>query len=114
MIPPEWRTELLAVREIPGRGVCAIQRFIYTTGLLTNLSFNNLSYDYTARYCYPIATDALRALLEWDGQHDPPGDWIKEKVSGRTQCSLIDPPRRPGSQEQHAPLQRPAPIATLR
>jgi hypothetical protein len=83
-IPAEWQTEFLAVREIPGQGVCAIQRFIYTTGLLTNLTFDGAMYDYDARYCYPNATDALVDLQEWDGAYDPPGDWIKEKVSGRT------------------------------
>lgn len=69
MIPTIWQPEFLAVREIPGQGVCAVQRFIYTTGLLTNLSFNNLAYAYDARYCYEHTTDALVDLQAWDGQH---------------------------------------------
>lgn len=82
-LPEIWRDQFLAAREIPGLGLCAVQRFIYTTGLLTNLSFNGISYNYDARYCYPNATDALVDLQEWDGKGDPPGDWIKEKVSER-------------------------------
>ena len=42
-----------------------------------------MAYNYDARYCYPIERDALHDLREWDGKGDPPGDWIKEKVSER-------------------------------
>ena len=83
-IPETWQDCFLLTREIPGLGLCGVQRFIYSCGLLTNMRFDRLTYAYDARYCYPIARDALRDLLEWDGQGDPPGDWIKEKVTGRS------------------------------
>lgn len=82
-IPEMWRDEFLDVREIPGLGLCVVQRFMYTCGLLVNVRINGQSYDYDARYCYPNTRDALRDLQEWDGKGDPPGDWIKEKVSER-------------------------------
>lgn len=70
-------------REIPGQGLCGVQRFIFTTGLLTHLRFDSVSVDYAARYCYESHRDALEALATWDGKNDPPGDWIKEKVTDR-------------------------------
>lgn len=85
-LPEIWRKEFLLVREIPGHGLCGVQRFIYTAGLLTHLRFDAFTYDYDARYCYPIAADALRDLLQWDGTGDPPGEWIKEKVSERSKA----------------------------
>lgn len=73
----------LRVREVPGRGDCAVQRFIFTCGLLVGVKLDRACIDYTARYCYDSARDALRALETWDGKGDPPGLWIKEKVSER-------------------------------
>lgn len=84
LIPELWQDEIDNPRLVPGRGLCGTQRFIFTTGLLTNLRFDGLTYDYDARYCYPIAKDARDALEAWDGNGDPPGEWIKEKVHGRT------------------------------
>lgn len=82
-IPELWRDVFVCVREVPGQGLCGVQRFIYTCGLLTRMSFDGPAYNYRARYCYPLASEALRALSEWDGKGDPPGEWIKEKVSER-------------------------------
>jgi hypothetical protein len=82
-LPALWRDQFIATREIPGCGLCAVQRFAYTCGLLTGLRFDGHSYFYVARYCYPNGVDALRDLAVWDGQGDPPGEWVKEKVSER-------------------------------
>lgn len=82
-VPEEWRTEFVMTREVAGRGLCGVQRFIYTCGLLTDLSFSGLTYGYSARYCYEVPLDARAALGEWDGVGDPPGAWVKEKVSER-------------------------------
>jgi len=82
-LPDMWSDAFLAVREIPGLGLCAVQRFVFTCGLLVNVRISGLSYDYDARFCYSLSRDALRDLQDWDGKGDPPGDWIKEKVSGR-------------------------------
>jgi hypothetical protein len=82
-VPELWHNQFLAARLIPGQGLCAVQRFILTTGLLTKLEFAGEIYNYGARYCYPITADAMSDLLDWDGQGDPPGEWVKEKVSER-------------------------------
>jgi hypothetical protein len=83
-IPEVWRDQFASARELDGQGLCVTQRFIFTTGLLTHVSFDGLSYRYAARYCYPSHRDALEALAAWDGQGDPPGPWIKEKLSERS------------------------------
>jgi hypothetical protein len=91
LLPEAWRTpEFLHAREIPGRGLCAVQRFIYTCGLMVDVSFDGrFAYDYKARFCYPSAVDAIAALVTWGGEGDPPGEWIKEKVTGRSRTRRI-------------------------
>jgi hypothetical protein len=32
------------------------------------------------RYCYENLGDAIEALGQWDGNGDPPGNWIKQKL----------------------------------
>lgn len=75
--------EFLHVREVPGRGDCAVQRFIFTCGLLAGVALDSATIDYAARYCYHSAREAVQALETWDGTGDPPGEWIKEKVTDR-------------------------------
>ncbi len=72
-----------APRLIPGQGLCLLRRFIYTTGLLTHVSLDETGCSYAARYCYAHIGDAFSALASWNGEGDPPGPWIKEKVSER-------------------------------
>jgi hypothetical protein len=83
MLPALWRDSIFGPREVPGRGLCGVQRFIFTCGLLTGLTFDGYTYNYTARYCYESTAEALVALMTWNGQGDPGGEWIKEKVSER-------------------------------
>ena len=68
----------LCIREIPGKGICCLYRFIYTTGLVINCT--RIGYD--GRYCYSSFADAKSALLKWDGVGHPPGEWIKYKGKG--------------------------------
>ena len=75
--------ELLRVRDVPGRGDCVVQRFAYTCGLIVGVTLDRVYIDYAARYCYDTAREALHALDTWDGRGDPPGEWIREKESGR-------------------------------
>lgn len=85
-IPDEWKEPggIVLVREVPGQGVCVLQHFIFTCGLLTNVTFPLwCTYDFAARYCYESFADAKHALATWDGKGDPPGPWVKEKLSER-------------------------------
>lgn len=66
------------IRTVPDKGVCAISRFIYTTGLLVNCTMSG----YKGRYCYHSFAEAKAALLSWDGIGHPPGEWIKYKGEG--------------------------------
>lgn len=64
------------IREVPGRGFCAIQRFAFTTGLSYGLDFEGRE----GRYCYENRMDAIYALRDWDGVGDPPdNNWVKHK-----------------------------------
>lgn len=85
LVPEHWRIDFVAAREVPGQGLCVVQRFLMTAGLLTHVSnlVDSYCYDYERRYCFPVGPDALKSLFTWDGVGDPPGEWIKEKVSGR-------------------------------
>lgn len=88
-LPELWRDQFLLTRHVAGHGLCGVQRFAFSCGLLVNLRFDGLGYFYDARYCYP-GLDAVAALIEWDGTGDPPGEWIKEKVSGRRRDGSTD------------------------
>lgn len=84
-VPEEWREQMVAAFFVAGHGLCCVQRFIYTFGLLTNVRFNSATaYAFDRRYCYDRRADVVEALTTWDGQGDPPGEWIKEKMSGRS------------------------------
>jgi hypothetical protein len=69
------------IREIPNRGVCGLERMIYTVGLFYNMN----AFFYEGRYCYPTLADAKEAIRNWNGEGDPSGNWIKHK--GRIEYS---------------------------
>jgi hypothetical protein len=63
------------IREIPGRGLCGLRDFIFTTGLVIGMEEDR----YYGRYCYSNQEDALESLNKWTGEGDPSGPWIKYK-----------------------------------
>lgn len=65
------------LREVPGRGLCGLQQFVYTWGLCYGLDEHGIA----GRYCFDCRFEAVQALFEWDGTGDPPGRWIKHKGS---------------------------------
>jgi hypothetical protein len=87
-IPEGWRDQISNGRVINGR-LCGLQPFMFTTGLMVNLRFDDMTYEYSARYCYERFEDALKALNTWDGAGDPSGPWCKEKVSERLGPGLL-------------------------
>jgi len=82
LIPEAWDGHILFARMIDGK-LCCIQPMIYTMAFLVGVTFEEHSYDYDARYCYADLDGAFHALSAWDGNGDPPGPWIKEKISAR-------------------------------
>jgi hypothetical protein len=66
------------IKEIPNKGLCALYRFAFTTGLVIGIH----SIGYIGRYCYQLHADAVKAINEWDGVGDPSGNWIKYKGEG--------------------------------
>jgi hypothetical protein len=77
----EWLNEngYTHVKVMPDETVCAIQRQLFTVGLIVGLD----RVGWKRRYCYEREYDAREALIHWDGKGDPPGPWIKEKPSDR-------------------------------
>ena len=73
------------LREVPGRGICGLHRFIFTVGLIYGLD----KYGYKGRWCYAGNLEARKALEEWDGVGDPPGAWIKYKGIGGERSNLL-------------------------
>ena len=77
------------VRERPDGKTIALTRMVASTALLL------VTEDYKERaqarywngwqkrFCYRRFDQALDAALEWDGEGDPPGDWIKDKSPGQ-------------------------------
>lgn len=65
------------LKVVEGRGICGVQKFIFTVGLCYGIDQTG----WFGRWCYPHA-DALDAVLAfniWDGKEDPAGKWIKYK-----------------------------------
>lgn len=72
------------VKEIPGKGFCGLCRQAFTVGLFYNLDESG----YSGRYCFNTAYEALMSLAMWNGQNNPPGNWIKHKGYG---CDYRNP-----------------------
>ncbi len=68
----------VSIREIPGRGVCALYSFMFTIGLVYGIDLTG----YKGRWCYDSVIGAVNAISNWDGIGDPPGAWIKYKGEG--------------------------------
>lgn len=92
MITTEFKKQLesegyMAIMEVEGRGVCAIQKFLFTYGLVFGID----STGYKGRYCYRSLEEATVALAMWKGTGDPQGNWIKYKGEGgeRSNPNLI-------------------------
>ncbi|MEQ9800201.1 MAG: hypothetical protein RLO53_07710 [Salinisphaeraceae bacterium] len=68
---PRWVSDEL--------GWCGLSPMLFTVGLVVGIS----PVCFSHRYCFPDYASASRALQAWDGGGDPPGPWIKEKLSGR-------------------------------
>ena|ERR1700691_2113735 len=71
------------ITEVPGRGICALYGFVFTTGLCINIS----AVGYGGRYCYTTFQHAAEGLKAWNGEGDPPGKWIKFKGTTEEYCN---------------------------
>lgn len=63
------------VRVLPDGRVIGLMSFLFTVGLVVDLT----SEGYHHRYCYPDHQSGAAAIAIWDGTGDPPGPWIKRK-----------------------------------
>lgn len=60
-------------REVPAVGACALYRYMFSVGLLIGVQGDT----FKGRYFYQTEQEARDALEKWDGNGDPPGNWIK-------------------------------------
>lgn len=67
------------IRELPDGTIIGVQRMLFTHGLFVGLTTSG----YERRFCYPDRKSAELALMEWNGEGDPPGPWVKEKPGDR-------------------------------
>jgi hypothetical protein len=65
-------------RKVANFGICGLQKFVFTTGIVIGLTH----IGYYGRYCYPSQSEASQELINWDGQGDPKGNWLKYKGEG--------------------------------
>ena len=65
-------------RDIPGQGLCATMRLMFTYGLFVGITKEG----YKGYYHYPFHTDCIDAITDWNGDGDPPGYWLKYKGEG--------------------------------
>lgn len=70
-------------REIEGRGLCGLEVFMHTTGIVWGID----EYSKAGRWCYEHHADAVEAFAAWNGVGDPPGPWIKYKG----ECERLGP-----------------------
>lgn len=66
-------------RRLPNGEWIALYRFLFTWGIILGLD----EIGYKRRFCYKNINDALNAVANWNGENDPPGDWIVEKPGDR-------------------------------
>lgn len=62
------------IKPLPS-GLCGLMRFITTHAIVVGLTDRG----YRGRYCYEHKQQAVDAIMEWNGEGDPPGPWIKYK-----------------------------------
>jgi len=89
---------IVAIREVPGRGMCAIEEGVVTFMLRYGVQFSDPYAAYsTGIYFFEDWIAALSALVGWDGTGDPPGDWVKHKGGMREygNPNHSDPRKRP-------------------
>lgn len=63
------------VRQLPDGSWIGTLPFLFTTSLTVDMDWSG----YKSRYCYETYEEARIAATYWDGQGDPPGNWIVHK-----------------------------------
>jgi hypothetical protein len=63
------------LKRLAGRGICGIRSAIFTSDLCYGCDIEG----FQGRYCFQTPGEARKSLKEWNGQGDPPGNWIKHK-----------------------------------
>jgi len=67
--------EYLNVTLVPNVGWCGLHYMLHTVGLMYGMDASGMK----GRYCYRRFKEAAEALAQWNGEGDPPGNWIVRK-----------------------------------
>jgi hypothetical protein len=79
----------LIIKELPdGKVIAVVQQFASAALVRVTDSYIDKavkrSWDgWEKRFCYAHFSAAILAGLYWDGEDDPPGDWVKDKSPGQ-------------------------------
>ena len=66
------------IRKLPTGDWAGVLDMMFTYGLMVGCDTSG----FRTRFCYEHRADASKALMDWNGEGDPPGLWIKEKGRG--------------------------------
>ena len=69
-----WPVKQMANGELAG-----IQDYMFTAGVVIGID----PVGWRTRFCYETRAEAEQTLAAWDGNGDPPGNWIKQKPEER-------------------------------
>lgn len=69
------------LRKTENGGIIGLREYIYTTGLIGDITPSYEFPAYQKRYCYPSRERAIEALEAWDGVSEPLDGWVKYKGS---------------------------------
>lgn len=58
---------------------CGILRFLFTWGLVVDITETGEGEIFEYRFCFEHYEDALESLNSWNGEGLPGGPWIKQK-----------------------------------
>ncbi len=84
--------EYFHLQDFMGRGLCGVRTQLFSVALIIGIE----QWSYFGRYCYPDFLQAVVAIKTWDGEGDPPGNWIVYKGIGGERRNpgrnKVDPP----------------------
>lgn len=67
------------LRKTDSGGIIGLRVYLYTTGLIGDITPSYAFPAYQKRYCYPSRERAIEALEAWDGVSEPLDGWVKYK-----------------------------------
>ena len=77
-----WEAGVHCFKRLDSGLEIGVIRMLFTWDLCYNINPNSMCQFYDYRYMYAKEMEAVEALVHWDGNGHPPGNWIKRKGNG--------------------------------